>query len=162
MNRPISSSHRSRILYSIQGDVSFALPRAEPARPCPYTRLAITPSRHPGPCLHLSPRAIRTDVSVVTNLTNLNCKTLPTVRTNQKLSRPHSYPRPPFSPTSYPTFDLWSPTIRTSRKGAAPGTPLIFRFSAVSLHFSLTFGIALSRDYHAYKPPLIGSHYVLN
>jgi hypothetical protein len=62
----------------IWGEVPFA----EPARPCPYRRLAITPSRHPGPFLLLSPCAIRTDFPAMTNL-----NTLPTARLDTHRSR---------------------------------------------------------------------------
>jgi hypothetical protein len=64
----------------IRGEVPFAHPRAKPARTCPYRRLAITPSRHPGPCL-LFHRAIRTDVPVI------DLKTLPTARLDTHCSR---------------------------------------------------------------------------
>ena len=56
----------------IRGEVPFRRLRSKPARP--YRRLAITPSRHPGPCLLLFSRAICTDVPAT------NLKTLLTVR----------------------------------------------------------------------------------
>ena len=60
----------------------FSRPRAKPAQPCPYRLLVITPSRHSGLCLFLSPRAICADISAVTNL-----KTLLTVRLDSHRSR---------------------------------------------------------------------------
>ena len=74
-----------RVTYHayIRGEVPFARPRAKPARPCPYRRLAITPSRHPGLCLLLSPRAIRMGVPAVTYLRALCTGRLDTHRSRQ-------------------------------------------------------------------------------
>jgi hypothetical protein len=74
-----------RVAYHvyIRGEVPFARPRAKPARPCPYRRLAITPPRHPGPCLVLSPRAIRTDAPAVTYLRTLRTARLDTHRSRR-------------------------------------------------------------------------------
>ena len=58
----------------IRWKVPFGRLRSNPARHCPHRRLAITPSRHPGPRLFLSPRAICADVPAT------NLKTLLTVR----------------------------------------------------------------------------------
>jgi hypothetical protein len=76
-----------RVTYHayIRGEIPFVRPHAKPARPCPYRRLAITPSRHPGPCLLLSPRAIPTDVPVT------DLEPLPPVRLDTHRSR-HSRP----------------------------------------------------------------------
>ncbi|KAI0280470.1 hypothetical protein BGY98DRAFT_1185426 [Russula aff. rugulosa BPL654] len=135
LNQPLSTSPSITSRFSVnlfrkpQGEVSFALPRAEPARPCPYTRLAITPSRHCGPCLHLSPRAIRTDVSVVTNL-----KTLPTVRTNQ------NFPAPTATP-DHPSPQLRTPlsTFGARRSGLAARARHLF-FEAQLEALGLTIG----------------------
>ena len=83
----ISQFRRVTYYAYIRGQVPFARPRAKPARPCAYRRLAINSSRHLCPCLLLSPRAIRTDVPV----TNLD--TLPTGRLDTHLLRlPRTHP----------------------------------------------------------------------
>jgi hypothetical protein len=61
----IDQFHRDNYHTYIRGEVLFARPRAKPARRWPYRRLAITPSRYPGPRL-LLPRAIRMHVLRVT------------------------------------------------------------------------------------------------
>ena len=60
----------------VRWKVMFAYPRVQQARCCHHRRLAIFPSRHPGPCLFFSPRDIRTGVPMA------NVKTLRTVRLN--------------------------------------------------------------------------------
>ena len=77
----IGQFRRVKYYAYFRGQVPFARPRAEPARPRAYRRLAITPSRHPCPCLLLSPHAICTEVPVI------NLKTLPTGRLDTHRSR---------------------------------------------------------------------------
>jgi hypothetical protein len=77
----IGQFHQVAYRTYIRGEVPFAHSRAKPARPCPYRRLAITPSGHPGLCFLLSSRAIPTDVPVT------NLKTLPTARLDTHCSR---------------------------------------------------------------------------
>ena len=49
----IGQFYRDTFHAYIRGEVPFARPRAKPAQPWPYRRLAVTPSpsRYPGPCL---------------------------------------------------------------------------------------------------------------
>jgi hypothetical protein len=52
----IGESHPITYHAYIWGEVPFTYPRAEPVRPYPCRRLAITPSRHSGSCLLLYTR----------------------------------------------------------------------------------------------------------